>query len=68
MQYINFFKWTLLLTVFTVFMACSNETETTKEEMVVEEMKLIYRPILGFWVDIGKPVDYKQAQEFIKHL
>lgn len=38
------------------------------EEMVAEEMKLIYRPILGFWVDIGKPVDYKQAQEFIKHL
>lgn len=38
------------------------------EEMVSEGMDLIYRPILGFWVDIGKPIDYKQAQEFIKHL
>ena len=37
MKYINFFKWTLLLTAFTVFMACSNETETTDEEIVVEE-------------------------------
>lgn len=38
------------------------------EEIVVEGKRLVYRPILGFWVDIGKPVDYKQAQEFIKHL
>ena len=37
MKYINFFKWTLLLTAFTVFMACSNETETTEEEIVNEE-------------------------------
>lgn len=38
------------------------------EKIVNEGMKLVYRPILGFWVDIGKPVDYKQAQEFIKHI
>ena len=38
------------------------------EKVVDEGMKLVYRPILGFWVDIGKPVDYKQAQEFIKHI
>lgn len=41
MQYINFFKWTLLLSVFTVFIACSNETETTEEEVNVEEQEQI---------------------------
>lgn len=45
MKYINFFKWTLLLTVFTVFMACSNETETTEEEMVVEE-ETVTEPVM----------------------
>ena len=42
---------------------------TTLMESVVEEGgKLIHSPIIGFWIDIGKPVDYKQAQEFVKHL
>jgi dTDP-glucose pyrophosphorylase len=38
------------------------------EKIVSEGKSLIFRPILGFWVDIGKPIDYKKAQEFIKHL
>ncbi len=38
------------------------------ENLVNEGGKLVYDPILGFWIDIGKPVDYKQAQEFVKHL
>lgn len=29
--------------------------------------KLVHNPIIGYWIDIGKPDDYKQAQEFIKH-
>ena len=29
--------------------------------------KLVHNPIIGYWIDIGKPEDYKQAQEFIKH-
>lgn len=37
------------------------------ENLVRDGGKLIYDPILGFWIDIGKPSDYKQAQEFIKH-
>ena len=42
---------------------------TTLMEAVVQEGgKLIHSPIIGFWIDIGKPVDYKQAQEFVKHL
>lgn len=29
---------------------------------------LIHNPIVGYWIDIGSPTDYKQAQEFVKHL
>ena len=38
------------------------------QQLVDEEGRLIYDPILGYWIDIGKPLDYQQAQEFIKHL
>lgn len=38
------------------------------ESLVKEGGVLVYDPIIGFWVDIGKPVDYKQAQDFVKHL
>ena len=37
------------------------------ERVVTDGGKLVYNPILGFWIDIGKPIDYKQAQEFVKH-
>ena len=38
------------------------------EDLVNEGGKLIHNPITGFWIDIGSPVDYKQAQEFVKHI
>lgn len=38
------------------------------EKIVKEKRKLIYNPITGFWIDIGKPVDYDYAKNFIKHL
>ena len=38
------------------------------EKLVKEGDNLIYSPIIGYWIDIGKPIDYKKAQEFIKHL
>lgn len=41
---------------------------TLMESLVQEGGKLIHSPIIGFWIDIGKPVDYKQAQEFVKHI
>lgn len=41
---------------------------TLMEKLVADGKKLLYNPILGFWIDIGKPIDYDQAQEFIKHL
>jgi NDP-sugar pyrophosphorylase family protein len=30
--------------------------------------KLIYYPILGYWLDIGQHDEYKKAQEDIKHI
>jgi len=38
------------------------------ENLVKEGGSLIHNPIVGFWIDIGSPGDYKQAQEFVKHL
>ena len=38
------------------------------EQLVTECGKLVYDPIIGYWIDIGKTVDYEHAQEFIKHL
>lgn len=37
------------------------------EVLVSSGGKLIFNPIVGFWIDIGSPADYKRAQEFIKH-
>ncbi len=30
--------------------------------------KVIHYPILGYWLDIGKPQDYEKAQQDIKHI
>ena len=38
------------------------------ERLVAEGGKLVYDPIIGYWIDIGKTVDFEHAQEFIKHL
>lgn len=38
------------------------------EKLVKDGGKLIHNPIRGYWIDIGSPTDYKQAQEFIKHI
>lgn len=37
------------------------------ERFIQEGGKLVHSPIRGYWIDIGNPTDYKQAQEFIKH-
>lgn len=47
---------------------CFHDITDLMDNLVNTGGKLIYDPIVGFWIDIGKPVDYKQAQEFIKHL
>ena len=38
------------------------------EHLVASGGRLVYDPIIGYWIDIGKTVDYEHAQEFIKHL
>jgi dTDP-glucose pyrophosphorylase len=38
------------------------------DNLVKDGGKLVHSPIIGFWIDIGKPIDYKQAQEFVKHI
>lgn len=38
------------------------------ERLIREKKKVIRFPITGYWIDIGKPEDYKRAQELVKHL
>ena len=38
------------------------------ENLVEDGGVLIHNPIVGYWIDIGSPGDYKQAQDFVKHL
>ena len=37
-------------------------------EIVDEGRSLIFHPIVGFWIDIGSPLDYTRAKDFITHL
>jgi NDP-sugar pyrophosphorylase family protein len=38
------------------------------ELLISRGYKVINFPLLGYWIDIGKPEDYKKVQEFVKHL
>lgn len=38
------------------------------DKVIAMDNKLIAYPINGYWLDIGKPEDYKKAQEDIKHI
>ena len=38
------------------------------EKVVETNGKLISFPVLGYWLDIGRPEDYEKAQQDIKHL
>lgn len=38
------------------------------EKLIREQMKVVRFPITGYWIDIGKPEDYKRTQELVKHL
>lgn len=38
------------------------------EKIISGNKKISYFPIVGYWIDIGKPDDYKKAQEYIKYL
>lgn len=38
------------------------------EMLIREGYNVIRFPLVGYWIDIGKPEDYRKAQEFVKHL
>ncbi len=38
------------------------------ELLISKGFKVVRFPIIGYWIDIGKPEDYKKAQEFAKHI
>lgn len=38
------------------------------EKLVSMSKKVVRFPLTGFWIDIGKPEDYKKAQDFVNHL
>ena len=38
------------------------------ELLISKGYKVINFPLIGYWIDIGKPEDYKKVQEFVKHL
>ena len=38
------------------------------EKLIQEGFNVIRFPLVGYWIDIGKPEDYQKAQEFVKHL
>ena len=37
-------------------------------DLVRDGFKLMHHPIRGYWIDIGKPTDYKKAEDLIKHI
>lgn len=38
------------------------------EMLIQNKKKVIYFPITGFWIDIGKHEDYRKAQELVEYL
>ena len=38
------------------------------QKLISEDYNVVRFPLLGYWIDIGKPEDYRKAQEFAKHL
>ncbi len=38
------------------------------EELIKQNRKVVAFPLMGYWLDIGKPDDYRKAQEDIKHI
>lgn len=38
------------------------------ELLISKGLRVVRFPHVGYWIDIGKPEDYKKAQEFAKHI
>jgi len=37
------------------------------DQLIDEGGKVLHDPIRGYWIDIGQPVDYKNAQDYFEH-
>lgn len=38
-------------------------------DLLISQGKTVVRfPLVGYWIDIGKPEDYRKAQDFVKHI
>jgi len=38
-------------------------------DLLISRGKTVIRyPLVGYWIDIGKPADYQKAQDFVKHI
>ena len=38
------------------------------DKLIKNNKKVIRFPIAGYWIDIGKPEDFKNVQEFARNL
>ena len=38
------------------------------EQLIANGYNVIRYPITGYWIDIGKPEEFRRAQDFVKHL
>lgn len=38
------------------------------EMAIAKNHKVVYFPLIGYWIDIGKHEDYKKVQEFVHHI
>jgi dTDP-glucose pyrophosphorylase len=36
--------------------------------LIAQQRKVIHYPLIGYWIDIGKPADYQKAQDFAEHI
>jgi len=38
-------------------------------DLLISQNKIVVRyPLVGYWIDIGKPADFQKAQDFVKHI
>ncbi len=45
-----------------------NATDLMEKLIADQEHRLVHYPLLGYWLDIGRHVDYNKAQDDIKHI
>lgn len=50
--------------------SASDKTDATDfiSAMIKDNFKIVKYPIIGYWIDIGKPEDLQKAKDFAKHL